>query len=136
MMKPKRLMITLILLTWVGGAFAQGQRFMVKIVDAQNQTALVENATSSSSSSCNTSDFPVIQDGSRTDINFRDLNRIIVHPEQSTNNDEVYVAVELIHRDGESTMTEMIRSIRFMGNTGEGRYHKKIEDIRTVDVLF
>ena len=124
------------MLTWIVGIYAQRQQFMVKITDNQDQTALVENATSSSSSSCNTSDFPVVQDGSRTDINFRDLNRIVVHPEQSTKNDEVYVSVELINREGESTMTEMIRSIRFMGDTEEGRYHKKIEDIRTVDVLF
>jgi hypothetical protein len=136
MMKLKELILVLTLLTWAGGIFAQGQRFMIKIVDNQNQTALVENATSSSSSSCNTSDFPVLQDGSRTDVNFRDLNRIIVHPEQSTKNDQLYVAVELIDREGESSMTEMIRSVRFMGDTGEGRYRKKIEDIRTVDVLF
>jgi hypothetical protein len=30
----------------------------------------------------------------------------------------------------------MIRNIRFMGNTKDGRYTKKIEEIRTVDVLF
>jgi hypothetical protein len=135
-MRMKRLIPVVILLTWIGGIHAQGQRFMVKITDAQNQTALVENATSSSSSSCNTSDFPVMQGGSRTDINFRDLNRIIVHPDRSTKNDEVYVAVELVNRDGASSMTEMIRSIRFMGDTGDGRYRKKIEDIRSVEVLF
>jgi hypothetical protein len=135
-MKLKKLILVMTMLTWIAGIYAQRQQFMVKITDNQDQTALVENATSSSSSSCNTSDFPVIQGGSRTDINFRDLNRIIVHPDRSTKNDEVYVAVELIDRDGKSTMTEVVRSIRFMGDTENGRYRKKIEDIRTVDVLF
>lgn len=132
----KRLFSFLVLLTWVLGVHAQEQRFMIKIVDNQEQTTLIENATSSSSSSCNTSDFPVFQGGSRTDVNLRDLNRIVVHPDQSTKNDEVYIAVELINRNGESSMTEMIRNIRFMGDTKDGRYRKKIEDIHTVDVIF
>jgi hypothetical protein len=132
----KRLFSFLALLTWVLGVHAQEQRFMIKIVDNQEQTTLIENATSSSSSSCNTSDFPVFQGGSRTDVNLRDLNRIVVHPDQSTKNDEVYIAVELINRNGESSMTEMIRKIRFMGDTKDGRYRKKIEDIHTVDVIF
>ncbi len=135
-MKTTRLISILVVLTWTTGIIAQNQRFMIKIVDNQDQTVLVENATSSSSSSCNSSDFPVFRDGSRTDVNFRELNRIVVHPDRSTKNDEMYVAVELIGRDGTSSMIEMIRNIRFMGKTGDGRFSRKIEDIRTVDVIF
>jgi hypothetical protein len=124
------------LLFWIVALNAQPQRFMVKIVDTENKTTIVENATSSSSSSCNTSDFPVYQGGSRSDINFRDLNRVIVHHERSTKNNDVYVAVELIDRKGESKMTEMIKNVRFMGDSKDGRYQVKIEDIRTVDIIF
>lgn len=109
---------------------------MIRITDTQNQTALLENATSSSSSSCNSSDFPVMQQGTRTDVNFRDLNKIVVHPDRPTRNDDIYVAVELIHRDGSSEMTEMIRSVRLMGNSEDGSYRKKIDEIREVDVIF
>ena len=77
-----------------------------------------------------------MQNGTRTDVNFRDLNSIVVHPERSTQNDEIYVAVELVHRDGSSEMTEMIRSVRLMGSTGEGRYRKRIDEIREVSVIF
>jgi len=136
LMNLKRLISVLVLLTWILGVYAQQQRFMIKVVDNQNQIAMVENATSSSSSSCNSSDFPVYHDGSRSDVNLRDLNRIVVHPDRSTKNDEIYVVVELIGRNGESSMTEMIRNIRFMGNTGDGRFSRKIEDIQTVDVIF
>ena len=135
-MKNLFTVISVILLFPAAGLFAQGQRFMVRITDTQDQSTLVENASSSSSYSCNSPDFPVMQDGNRTHVNFRDLNKIVVHPERSTENDDIYVAVELVHRDGTSEMTEMIRSIRLMGNTDEGRYRKKIDEIREVDVLF
>jgi hypothetical protein len=135
-MNLKKLISALVLLSWIVGVNAQQQRFMIRVVDNHNQTLMVENATSSSSSSCNSSDFPVYHDGSRSDVNLRDLNRIIVHPDRSTKNDEIYVAVELIDRNGESSMTEMIRNIRFMGQTGDGRFSRKIEDIQTVDVVF
>lgn len=128
--------LTFILLFVTVGAVAQEQRFMVRITESGDRTVLLENATSSSSSSCNSSDFPVMQNGTRTDVNFRDLNSIVVHPERSTQNDEIYVAVELIHRDGSSEMTEMIRSVRLMGNTEEGRYRKRIDEIREVNVIF
>ncbi len=128
--------LTFILLFVTVGAVAQEQRFMVRITESGDRTVLLENATSSSSSSCNSSDFPVMQNGTRTDVNFRDLNSIVVHPERSTQNDEIYVAVELIHRDGSSEMTEMIRSVRLMGNTEEGRYRKRIDEIREVSVIF
>lgn len=135
-MKMKQILIALVMIFFAAGLVAQGQRFMVRITDTQNQTALLENATSSSSSSCNSSDFPVMQQGTRADVNFRDLNKIVVHPDRSTQNDEIYVAVELIHRDGTSEMTEMIRSVRLMGNTDDGRYRKRIDEIREVDVIF
>jgi hypothetical protein len=128
--------LTFILLLMAVGVVAQEQRFMVRITESGDRTVLLENATSSSSSSCNSSDFPVMQNGSRTDVNFRDLNSIVVHPERSTQNDEIYVAVELIRRDGSSEMTEMIRSVRLMGNTEEGRYRKRIDEIREVSVIF
>lgn len=135
-MKIRQLVISFTLMFLAVGLNAQGQRFMVKITDTQNQSTLLENATSSSSSSCNSSDFPVMQEGTRTDVNFRDLNKILVHPERSTKNDEMFVAVELIHRDGSSEMTEMIRSVRLMGNSDQGRYGKRIDEIREVDVIF
>ncbi|MGW8316417.1 MAG: hypothetical protein ACWGNV_12510 [Bacteroidales bacterium] len=135
-MKIRQLVILFTLMVMATGLNAQGQRFMIKITDTQNQSTLLENATSSSSSSCNSSDFPVMQEGTRTDVNFRDLNKILVHPERSTQNDEMYVAVELIHRDGSSEMTEMIRSVRMMGNSDQGRYGKRIDEIREVDVIF
>jgi hypothetical protein len=128
--------ISVALLVLTTGLYAQGQRFMIRITDTENKTSILENATSSSSSSCNSSDFPVMQKGSRTDVNFRDLNKIVVHPERSTQNDEMYVAVELFHRDGSSEMTEMIRSVRMMGRSEEGRYGKRIDEIREVDVIF
>lgn len=126
----------LLLLLWSAGLTAQPQRFTIKITDDQNQTTLVENASSSSSSSCNSPDFPVIQNGTRTDVNYRDLDELVVHPERHTSNDEMYVSVELIDRAGKSTMIEMVRNIRLMGSTAEGRYSRKIDEIRSVEVLF
>ena len=135
-MKTKWIPLAFVLIFFATGLIAQGQRFMVRITDTQDQTALLDNATSSSSSSCNSSDFPVLQQGTRTDVNFRDLNKIVVHPDRATQNDEIYVSVELIHRDGTSEMTEMIRSVRLMGNTDDGRYRKRIDEIHQVDVIF
>jgi hypothetical protein len=134
-MKRVKWIPVLLLMLWSAGLMAQPQRYTIKITDTQNQTTLVENASSSSSSSCNSPDFPVMQNGNRTDVNYRDLDKMIVHPERPTSNDEVYVAVELVGRDGKSSMIEMIRNIRLMGTTADGRYSKKIDEIRSVEVI-
>lgn len=134
-MNLKKLFSALCLMLVVLGAFAQRPGSMLEITDSNNVTTVIENATTSSSSSCNSSDFPVYRDGNRTDINFRDLTRIIVRPDRPSKNDALYVTVELVDRSGKTEVTELIRSIRFMGDAEDGKFRARVEDIRSVEVI-
>ncbi len=134
-MNTKKLFSALLLVLVFLGTYAQGQGAILKVTDSNNVTTLIEHATTSSSSSCNSADFPVYKGGDRADINFRDLTRIIVHPDRPSTNDAIYVSVELVDRSGKSEVTELIKSIRFMGDSEQGKFRVKVEDIRSVEVI-
>jgi hypothetical protein len=69
--------------------FAQNRELKVKIVDLNDMSTVVTNISTSSSSSCNTSDFPVYQGSTKIDLNFADLKSVIVRhdkPAEDSNN--------------------------------------------------
>jgi hypothetical protein len=74
----------------------------LKIIDIKNVTTLVKEATSSSSTSCNSPDFPVLRGGERKDINFNDLFWISVLHDRPANDDNIYINVELTLKNGKT----------------------------------
>ncbi len=114
--------------------FAQRQGVTIKVTDLDNVTTTLQNATSSSSSSCNTSDFPVYQGPEEKDVDIADLTWISVRHDL-TPSDPNYVKLELTFKDGSTGIYEMVRYVRFAGRTEEGNYAKMVKDINTIQIV-
>jgi len=122
------------LLAFVLGSFAQEQ-VTVKITDLKDVTTTLTHPSTSSSSSCNTSDFPVYQGSTLMEIDFADLSWISVRHDLSASDPNNYIPVELTFTDGKTGIYEMVKHIRFTGRTGEGSFSLKVMDTNTVEVI-
>ncbi|MDF1573944.1 MAG: hypothetical protein P1P86_01960 [Bacteroidales bacterium] len=131
----KRTIWALTLLIFFGVAtYAQGNGVTVKINDLEKVNTTVMNASSSSSSSCNSSDFPVYQGTEQKDVDLAGLTWISVRHDL-TPSDPNYVKLELTFKDGTTGIYEMVRYVRFTGKTEEGNYSKMVKDINTVEII-
>jgi hypothetical protein len=130
-----RTILTAILLVSFGlAAYAQGKGVTAKITDLKKVTTTVQNASSSSSSSCNTSDFPVYQGTETKEVNIADLTWISVRHDL-TPSDPSYIKLELTFKNGTSGIYEMVRYIRFTGKTEEGSFAIQVKDINTIEIV-
>ena len=124
----------LLLIVLIGGLAAQDQQQVLKITDIKGVTTTVTSASSSSSSSCNSPDFPVLRGGTRKDVNFGELSWITVLHHKAVKDPEIYVKVELTLLDGGVEEYEMIRNVRFTGNSGQDDFSILVEEINTVQI--
>ena len=115
-------------------ASAQGRGVTVKITDLKKVTTTVQNASSSSSSSCGTSDFPVYQGTETKDVDIADLTWISVRHDL-TPSDPSYIKLELTFKNGTSGIYEMVRYIRFTGKTEEESFAIQVKDINTIEIV-
>lgn len=130
-----RTILTIMLLVSFGlASFAQGQGVSAKITDLEKVTTTVQNASSSSSSSCGTSDFPVYQGTETKDVDIADLTWISVRHDL-TPSDPNYIKLELTFKNGTTGIYEMVRYIRFTGSTEEGSFAIKVKDINTIEIV-
>ena len=117
------------------GAHAQGSRSKVKIVETNDKSTIVYGTTPSSSLSCQAAEFPVYLDESLTQVDFNDLRKIIIHHELPAKVDTNYVSVELITKNGESDIYEMVKSTRLIGDTDDGSFSVKVKDVKTLELV-
>ena len=115
-------------------ASAQGRGVTVKITDLEKVTTTVQNASSSSSSSCGTSDFPIYQGTETKDVDIADLTWISVRHDL-TPSDPSYIKLELTFKNGTSGIFEMVRYIRFTGKTEEESFAIQVKDINTIEIV-
>ena len=131
----QRTILTALLLVSFGLATsAQGRGVTAKITDLEKVTTIVQNASSSSSSSCNTSDFPVYQGTETKDVDIADLTWISVRHDL-TPSDPSYIKLELTFKNGTSGIYEMVRYIRFTGSSGEESFAIQVKDINTIEIV-
>jgi len=131
----QRTILTAILLVSFGLAtFAQGKSVIVKITDLEKVTTTVQNASSSSSSSCGTSDFPVFQGSDQKDVDIADLTWISVRHDL-TPSDPSYIKIELTFKNGSTGIYEMVRYVRFTGSTDEGNFAIQVKDINIIEIV-
>ena len=133
-MKLKHTISAILLIILMTAAKAQDPGYELKITDIEGTTTLVSRASSSSSSSCNSPDFPVLKGGDRKDIDFRELSWITVMHDKPASDPGVYIDVELTLKDGSIEKYEMIKSIRFTGKAGKDDYSIEVKDINTVQI--
>jgi hypothetical protein len=122
-------------MAFVMGTFAQEQKLTVKITDLKKVTTTLTNPSTSSSSSCNTSDFPVYQGSTLKEIDFADLTWISVRHDLRASDPNNYVSVELTFTDGNTGIYEMVKHIRFSGKTEEGNFNLKVMETNTVEIV-
>ena len=132
-MKLRILWTVLLIATFVMGTFAQEQKVTVKITDLEKVTTTLTNA--STSSSCNTSDFPVYQGSTLKEVDFADITWISVRHDLTPSDPNNYVSVELTFKDGKTAVYEMVKHIRFTGKTEEGNFSLKVKDTNTVEIV-
>lgn len=133
-MRLRTIWTALLLVSFGLATYAQGKSVTVKITDLEKVTTTVQNASSSSSSSCGTSDFPVYQGADLQDVDIADLTWISVRHDLSPS-DPSYIKVELTFKDGKTGIYEMVRYIRFTGKAGEESYALMVKDINTIEIV-
>ena len=133
-MTQRTILTTLLLVGFGLATYAQGKNVTVKITDLEKVTTTVQNASSSSSSSCGTSDFPVYQGTETKDVDIADLTWISVRHDLSPS-DPNYIKLELTFKNGTTGIYEMVRYIRFTGKTEEGNFAIQVKDINTIEIV-
>lgn len=131
-MKTGLLLLVLAVMTT---AYGQESSPSIKVTDIENVTTEVRSPSSSSATSCNSPDFPVIRGGSRNDINFNEISWLTVRHDLKATNSEIYIPVELTYRSGRAEEAEMIRNIRITGVADGGEFSIRVKDINTLQVL-
>jgi hypothetical protein len=130
-MTQRTIWTALLLVSFGLATFAQGKDVTVKITDLEKVTTTVQNASSSSSSSCGTSDFPI---DLGPDVDIADLTWISVRHDL-TPSDPNFIKLELTYKDGTTGIYEMIKYIRFTGTTEEGSFAIQVKDINTIEIV-
>jgi len=133
-MRKLKVVITGLLFVLATGLDAQDGNPTIRITDVKGETTEVSFASSSSSSSCNSPDFPAIRGGERTDISFNKLKYITIMPYKATSNEVLYISAELEYRDGTKEEVEMSRHIRFSGKAGNDDFSIPVTEISMVQV--
>ena len=133
-MRQRTFLSAILLVSFGLATFAQGKSVTVKISDLEKVTTTVQNASSSSSSSCGTSDFPVYQGSDQKDVDIADLSWISVRHDLTPSNPS-YIKLELTFKNGTSGIYEMVRYIRFTGKTEEGNFAIQVKDINTIEIV-
>ena len=124
----------LFLIMFLAAGNARDQGVVLKINDLSGTTTVVTGASSSSSFSCNSPDFPVLRGGDRKEINFGELSWIIILHDQPSKDPDIYIRVELTLKNGDKEEYEMIRNIRFTGKAGGRDFSIPVEEINTVQI--
>ena len=130
----RKTILTAVLLVLFGIViYAQDQKVTMKITDLNKVTTTIQNA-STSSSNCGSSEFPVYQGSSLTNLEFADLTWISVRHDL-TPSDPNYKKVEITFKDGKTGIYEMVKYIRFTGTTEEENFAIMVKEVNTIEVV-
>ncbi len=132
-MKLRTLWTAVLLMAITIATYAQDQNVTVKITDLEKVTTTIQNA-STSSSNCGSSEFPVYQGSSLTNLELADMTWISVRHDLSPS-DPNYIKVELTFKDGKTAIYEMVKYIRFTGTTEEGNFAIMVKEINTIELV-
>lgn len=105
----------------------------VRIVDLEDMATVIENTTSSSADG--SGDFPVYLFGEKQMKFFDDLYMILVRHDLEASDPNIYISVELIDMDDNSSVYEMAKYMRISGKTESGSFSIKIKDMNTLQVI-
>ncbi|MDX2431958.1 MAG: hypothetical protein QNK35_13565, partial [Bacteroides sp.] len=105
----------------------------VRIVDLEDVAVVIDNATSSSADE--SGDFPVYLYGEKQMKKFDDLYMILIRHDIQASDPNIYITVELIDMDDQSSLFEMAKYMRVSGAGETGSFSIKVKDINTLQVM-
>ena len=112
---------------------AQDQELKLRIVDLENQATVVDHPGSSSSTT--DYDFPVFVNGEEVGMHFKDLYMILIRHDLKAAAPDLYMRVELIDMNDQSTMADIARYMRFTGRTEAGNFSMQVKDINVLEIV-
>ncbi|MFO7668215.1 MAG: hypothetical protein R6W31_01020 [Bacteroidales bacterium] len=131
-MFTRRALASLFISVLILGLYAQDPS-KVKIVDLEDVTIVIENATTSSADV--TGDFPVYLDGEKQMKKFDDLYMILVRHDLQASDPNIYICVELIDMDDQSSIFEMAKYMRVSGTAETGPFSIQVNKLNTLQVI-
>lgn len=131
-MFSKRVFVSLSLSFLMLALFSQDPS-KVRIVDLEDVAVVIDNATSSSADE--SGDFPVYLYGEKQMKKFDDLYMILIRHDIQASDPNIYITVELIDMDDQSSLFEMAKYMRVSGAGETGSFSIKVKDINTLQVI-
>lgn len=128
----KRVFVSLGLSFLILALFAQDPA-KVRIVDLEDKATIIENTTTSSADA--SGDFPVYLYGEKQMKFFDDLYMILVRHDLEASDPNIYISVELVDMDEQSSIYEMAKYMRVSGKAEDGPFSIKIKDINTLQIV-
>jgi hypothetical protein len=123
--------LTLLLL--ITALNAQDHASKLRIVDLENVATVIDKATTSSSEGQD--DFPVYQQGEKQIKEFDDFYMILVRHDLDASDPNIYICVELIDINENSSVYEMAKYMRISGAAESGPFSIKVKDINSMQIL-
>lgn len=130
-MKKALSVLSLVLL--ITAVNAQNHSSKLKIVDLENVATVIDKASTSSSEGQD--DFPVYQSGVKQTKKFDDLYMILVRHDLSPSDPNIYICVELIDMNDQSSVYEMAKYMRISGATESGPFSIKVKEINSMQII-
>jgi hypothetical protein len=131
-MFTRRSLASLIISVLILGLYAQDPS-KLKIVDLEDVATVIENATTSSADGAG--DFPVYLDGEKQMKKFNDLYMILVRHDLQASDPNIYISVELIDMDDQSSIFEMAKYMRVSGVAEAGPFSIQVKEMNSLQVL-
>ncbi|MCP4309873.1 MAG: hypothetical protein GY790_01300 [Bacteroidetes bacterium] len=129
----KKLLATLSVSLLIFALYAQETSSKLRIVDLENVATVINSATTSSSEEQD--DFPVYLDGIKQTKKFDDLYMILVRHDLKASDPNIYISVELIDMEDQSSIYEMAKYMRVSGQAESGSFSIKVKEINTIEVM-
>ncbi len=131
-MFTRRALASLLISVLILGLYAQDPS-KVRIVDLEDVATVIENATTSSADGAG--DFPVYLDGEKQMKKFNDLYMILVRHDLQASDPNIYISVELIDMDDQSSIFEMAKYMRVSGVAEAGPFSIQVKEMNSLQVL-
>ena len=134
-MKIRRGILSMVIGLMAMGMWGQASDLKVRVTDLDGKTTVIQQVSSSSSSSCESSDFPVYQGSAKTDVDYNDLKHLMVRHDTPASDPNNYLTVELLFNDGRTGLYEMVRHIRITGKSESGNFSLKVSEMNMLEIV-
>jgi hypothetical protein len=131
-MYTRRALASLVISVLILGMYGRDP-VKLRIVDLDDVVTVIDHATTSSADGGG--DFPVYLDGEKQMKKFDDLYMILVRHDLQASDPNIYICVELIDMDDQSSIFEMAKYMRVTGAAESGPFSIQVHQLNTLQVI-